>query len=223
MRASAERSGLLDLSSLRPLAEFHGGETFFAYAGLFFRGHLVLLAMGLLHPLLLGQVPSTAAIWCCCICLNSPGSQLVCESVGAQFYGTWSPRHCLTHWQWNRQLLYRYLCFRFKFLLQWLASLLSKGIKESKGAWNHILIHGEFSITATLSPLLLFSFIFRHARSQRTRVRFKFLVFSASSPVKRKGSCILSAYSIFSLRSSLEAEPKPSSRRQSIYSNICFM
>ena len=62
MTASTERSGLLDLSSLRPLAEFHGGETFFTYAGLFFRGHRALLALWLLHPLLPSQVPSTAAI-----------------------------------------------------------------------------------------------------------------------------------------------------------------
>ena len=62
MTASTERSGLLDLYSLRPLAEFHGGETFFTYAGLFFRGHRALLALWLLHPLLPSQVPSTAAI-----------------------------------------------------------------------------------------------------------------------------------------------------------------
>lgn len=109
-------------------------------------------------------------------------------------------------------------------------SLLSKGNNEHMAddsfGWKPLKSHRNPMENLRLVCLLAFpSFLFQipAAGPQSATVRFNLLVFSASSPAERKRSCILSAYSIFPLRSSLEAEPNPSSRRRSIHSNICFM
>lgn len=162
-----------------------------------------------LHPW--ARCPAQLDIGCHCICLNSPAPQTMCEWVGAP-YVVEAAQDAIWLTLIRRSNLdspyYIDICiFSLSFCCN---GLLRSLVEEWKTHWRLCFwveafeimsqSHGEFSISATLFSWLPFPFRFWLARPQRARARFKFLVFSASSPAERKGSCILSAYSIFPLR-----------------------